>query len=90
MLANHTGISTLFRRILKQYEAMRKRGAHLEHYRKEESFELGEFDEAREVAMGLVAEYEAAEGADYLNGGSGAGEGGGGGGGREGETVGGA
>lgn len=67
MLANHTGISTLFRRILKQYDAMRKRGAHLEHYKKEGGFELGEFDEARESAMGLIQEYESAENADYLD-----------------------
>ncbi|KAI9868018.1 MAG: gamma-tubulin [Trichoglossum hirsutum] len=69
MLANHTSIATLFKRIVLQYDRLRKRNAFLEQYKKEAPFADGlqEFDEARAVVMDLIAEYEAAEGADYLN-----------------------
>ncbi|KAI9892031.1 MAG: gamma-tubulin [Vezdaea aestivalis] len=69
MLANHTSISTLFKRIVLQYDRLRKRNAFLEMYKREALFAdgLGEFDEARAVVADLIAEYEAAEGADYLN-----------------------
>jgi tubulin gamma len=69
MLANHTSVATLFRRIVIQYEKMRKRNAYLEQYKKEAPFSegLGEFDEAKEVVMGLIGEYEAAEKDDYLD-----------------------
>jgi tubulin gamma len=69
MLANHTSVATLFRRIVVQYEKMRKRNAFMEMYKKEAPFAegLGEFDEAKEVVMGLVGEYEAAERDDYLD-----------------------
>jgi tubulin gamma len=68
MLANHTGIATLFRRIVQQYDRMRKHNAFLEPYKREASFAdgLGEFDEAREVVMECIQEYEDAENADYL------------------------
>ncbi|KAK2744143.1 gamma-tubulin [Myotisia sp. PD_48] len=69
MLANHTSVANLFRRIVSQYDRLRKRNAFLEQYKKEAPFAegLGEFDEAREVVMDLVAEYEAAERPDYLD-----------------------
>lgn len=72
MLSNHTSISTLFRRIVGQYDRLRKRNAFLEQYKREEPFRdgLGEFDTAREVVMDLIAEYEAAERPDYLTGGN--------------------
>lgn len=83
MLANHTSVATLFRRIVQQYDRLRKRNAFLDGYKKEAPFAdgLGEFDEARSVVMDLVAEYESAEDADYLEGdggdeGEGDGEGG--------------
>ena len=68
MLANHTGIATLFRRIVAQYDRLRKRGAFLEQYKREAPFVdgLGEFDEAKEVVMQCIQEYEAAEKEDYL------------------------
>ena len=71
MLANHTGISTLFKRIVFQYDRLRKRNAFLEQYKREEPFKdgLGEFDEAREVVSDLIREYEDAEKPDYLSGG---------------------
>jgi tubulin gamma len=48
---------------------MRKRNAFMEGYKKTAPFadNLNEFDEAREVITDLIAEYEAAEDADYLN-----------------------
>jgi tubulin gamma len=69
MLANHTGITTLFKRILAQYGQLRKRNAFLDGYKREDMFRdgLGQFDEAREVVGELVREYEEAERADYLN-----------------------
>lgn len=68
MLANHTGIATLFKRIVAQYSTLRKRNAFLEPYKREAPFKdgLGEFDEAKEVVTGLIEEYEEAENADYL------------------------
>lgn len=73
MLANHTSAATLFRRIVAQYDRLRKRNAFLEQYKKEAPFAdgLGEFDEARAVVMDLIAEYEAAEKEDYLDPGAG-------------------
>ncbi|OAA57709.1 Tubulin [Cordyceps fumosorosea ARSEF 2679] len=70
MLANHTSIATLFRRIVKQYDGMRKRNAFMEGYKKTAPFSenLHEFDEARQVVGDLIAEYEAAEDQDYLKG----------------------
>ena len=48
---------------------MRKRNAFMEGYKKTAPFaeNLHEFDEAREVVADLIAEYEAAEDANYLN-----------------------
>lgn len=48
---------------------MRKRNAFLEGYKKTAPFadNLLEFDEAKEVVLDLIAEYEAAEDANYLN-----------------------
>ncbi|KAI9854260.1 MAG: gamma-tubulin [Vezdaea acicularis] len=73
MLANHTSISTLFKRVVLQYDRLRKRNAFLEQYKKEAPFSdgLGEFDEAKAVVTDLIEEYEAAEGADYLSPGAG-------------------
>lgn len=59
----------LFKRIVWQYDGMRKRNAFLETYKKTAPFSenLDEFDEAREVVTDLVSEYAAAEDSDYLN-----------------------
>lgn len=69
MLANHTGIATLFKRIVAQYSTLRKRNAFLESYKREAPFRdgLGEFDEAKEVVQSLIDEYEEAEDPDYLS-----------------------
>ncbi|OAX84410.1 tubulin gamma chain [Emergomyces africanus] len=72
MLANHTSVATLFKRIVSQYDRLRKRNAFLEQYKKEAPFAdgLGEFDEARTVVMDLIGEYESAERPDYAGGGT--------------------
>ncbi|KAL8757919.1 MAG: hypothetical protein Q9184_004077 [Pyrenodesmia sp. 2 TL-2023] len=69
MLANHTSVATLFKRIVIQYDKMRKRNAYLEGYKKEAPFAdgLGEFDEARAVVQDLISEYEEAETEAYLD-----------------------
>lgn len=48
---------------------MRKRNAFIEAYKKTSPFadNLDEFDESRQVVTDLIAEYEAAEEANYLN-----------------------
>ncbi|KAJ6257938.1 hypothetical protein Dda_7728 [Drechslerella dactyloides] len=68
MLANHTSVATLFERILKQYNILRKRGAFLDQYKKVAPFQdsLDEFDESKAVVQDLIAEYKAAEQKDYL------------------------
>lgn len=68
MLANHTSISSLFERTLRQYDKLRKREAFLEQFRKEAMFQdnLEELDVSREVVQHLVDEYIAATKADYL------------------------
>lgn len=69
MIANHTGIASLFKKNLDQYEKMRKRNAYLEGYRKEEMFkhDLSEFDDAKETVQSVIEEYEAVQRDDYLN-----------------------
>lgn len=69
MLANHTGIATLFKRMVMQYNTLRKRNAFLEPYKREAPFRdgLGEFDEAKEVVQSLIDEYEEAEDPNYLS-----------------------
>merc|ERR1719193_1329006 len=56
MLANHTSISSLFERALRDYDKLRKRGAFID-----------EFDESREVVQQLVDEYHAARKENYLS-----------------------
>lgn len=53
---------------MRLYDNMRKRNAFLDVYKKTAPFSenLNEFDEARQVVSDLIAEYEAAEDANYL------------------------
>lgn len=69
MLANHTSISTLFRRTCEHYDRLRKRNAFLDQYKKTDMFKdsLDEFDSSRHVVQDLIDEYEACETSDYLN-----------------------
>lgn len=77
MLANHTSVAVLFKRIVAQYDKLKKKNAFLEQYKREPMFANGleEFDDTRAVVADLIAEYEAAERSDYLNPGSGDAEG---------------
>jgi tubulin gamma len=72
MLANHTSVATLFKRILGQYEKMRKRNVFIEGYKRTAPFAEGleEFDVAKEVVSDLIREYEEAETEGYLDVGS--------------------
>ncbi|KAF8275211.1 gamma tubulin [Lactarius quietus] len=76
MLANHTSIASLFKRMLDQFDRLRKRNAFLEQYKKERMFENGleEFDDARATADELLKEYKACESPDYISYGSNDGE----------------
>jgi len=69
MLANHTSISSLFERVLRDYDKLRKREAFIDQFRKEAMFadSLDEMDESREVVQQLVDEYHAARKPDYLS-----------------------
>ena len=69
MLANHTSISTLFERALRDYDKLMKREAFLEQFKKESLFSdsLEEFQDSREVVQQLVNEYHAATKEDYLS-----------------------
>lgn len=69
MLANHTNISSLFQGVLMQYEKLRKRGAFLEQFKKEDIFadNFDELDNSNKVVCDLVEEYQAATKKDYLS-----------------------
>ena len=69
MLANHTSISRLFNGTSSQYEKLRKRGAFLDGFRREEIFahNLDEMDDSHQVVKELTEEYEAAATKDYLS-----------------------
>ncbi|KAL5529456.1 TUB4 [Sanghuangporus baumii] len=69
MLANHTSIASLFKRMLDQYDRLRKRNAFLDQYKKESIFQndLSEFDESRATVDELLKEYKACESPDYIS-----------------------
>jgi len=69
MLANHTSISTLFEKALRDYDKLKKRDAFLDQFKKEDMFSdnLDEFDDSREVVQQLVDEYHAATKENYLS-----------------------
>jgi tubulin gamma len=68
-MANHTSIASLFQRTLKQYDKIFNAGAFLDNYKKYAHFKenLDEFRDSRDVVDGLVREYKACEGVDYIN-----------------------
>lgn len=68
MLANHTSISSLFQRALRDYDKMRRVNAYIEQFRKEDMFaeNLDEMDDSRDVVQNLVDEYVAATKPEYL------------------------
>ncbi|EJT46343.1 tubulin gamma chain (Gamma tubulin) [Trichosporon asahii var. asahii CBS 2479] len=69
MMANHTSMASLFKRMLDQYDRLRKRNAFLDQYRKTEMFadNLDEFDDSRQVVQELTDEYKACESEGYIN-----------------------
>lgn len=70
MLANHTSMSSMFKRTLDQYDKLRKRNAFLEQYKREAIFSDGleEFDDSRVILQELVDDYQACESPDYAKG----------------------
>ena len=68
MLANHTSITSLFQRALRDYDKMRRVNAYIEQFRKEDMFSdsLDEMDDSRDVVQNLVDEYVAATKPEYL------------------------
>ncbi|KAI9223493.1 Tubulin/FtsZ, GTPase domain-containing protein [Blastocladiella britannica] len=70
MLANHTGIASMFQRTLTQFDGMRKRKAYLQQYEKSARFankDFTEFDDSRAVVQDLIDEYQACETPDYVH-----------------------
>jgi len=69
MLANHTSMASLFKRMVDQFDRLMKRKAFLDQYKKEKWFAdgLGEFDEARQTIQELIDEYKACESPDYIS-----------------------
>jgi len=68
MLANHTSIASLFKRMLDQFNRLITRKAFLEQYKKEKLFENGleEFDDAKATCEELLREYKACESPEYI------------------------
>ena len=76
MLANHTGVRHLLTATVAAHDRLLRRRAFLDRYVEHPLFHtlsgratvecLDEFDDAREVVVGVAAEYEAAEAGDYV------------------------
>lgn len=66
LMANHTSIWRLFDQTLQQYDKLKKRNAFMNEFVREESFNVEEFDESRNVVHDLVSEYRAANCDDYI------------------------
>lgn len=68
MLANHTSIRSIFHTLRIQFNKLKSRNAHVQHFKETRMFanDLDEFDNAEEVVHNLVDEYEAAERSDYI------------------------
>ena len=69
MIANHTGIRTVFKSLYEQYKTFRRKDAFLDQYKQTRLFNdnLKEFDESAEVVKNLIDEYEASEKANYIS-----------------------
>ena len=68
MLANHTSMASLFEKVLENYLRIRKRGAFLDNFKKENKYSetLNDMDDAKNVVQDLIAEYHAATTSNYL------------------------
>ncbi|KAG8983845.1 gamma-tubulin [Tulasnella sp. 427] len=62
-------MASLCKRMLDQYDRLRKRNAFLEQYKREKPFANGleEFDDSRAVVDELMREYLACESAEYIS-----------------------
>jgi tubulin gamma len=69
MLANHTGIRSIFKVLYDQYKILRRKNAFTDNFKQTKIFEdnLDEFDSSDEVVKNLIDEYAAAEKMDYIN-----------------------
>eukprot|EP00917_Polyrhabdina_sp_WS-2016_P032052 GHVP01068414.1.p1 GENE.GHVP01068414.1~~GHVP01068414.1.p1 ORF type:complete len:446 (+),score=88.06 GHVP01068414.1:155-1492(+) len=67
LLANHTGIGSVFTKMCGKFDRLKKRNAFLEMYKREEVFSdsLAEFDEAREIVQKQIDEYSSCELENY-------------------------
>jgi len=67
MIANHTGIRTVFQTVYEQYKTFWKKDAFLQQYKESKIFEdnLDEFDDSAEVVKNLINEYAASEKSNY-------------------------
>lgn len=69
MLANHTNICSIFKKIDEDYEKLKSRNAFIVNYKPYKYFQdnnLSEFDESKEAMMDLIEEYKKAESPNYL------------------------
>lgn len=68
MLANNTSISTLFKRIVKNFDKLLKNNAFVQQFKEQNVLgeNLEEFDDSREEVMNLIEEYQSAAKSDYL------------------------
>jgi tubulin gamma len=70
MLANHTGMGTLLKQVIKNYDLMYKRRAYVDRFQQESAMfsdNLDEFDDSREVLKNLIDEYKACTKPDYID-----------------------
>lgn len=69
MMANHTSMASLFKKMIDTYDRLRKRNAFIDQYKKEDMFANGleEFDDSRRVVSELADEYRACESEGYIN-----------------------
>ena len=68
MLSNHTSIRHIFAQLRSQFNKLKARQAHVQHFKETSLFQdgLGEFDDADAVVKSLVDEYAAAEHSSYI------------------------
>lgn len=68
MLANHTSVRQIFNKLRVQFNKLKSRQAHVQHFKETALFRdsLQEFDDAEDVVRSLVDEYAAAELSTYV------------------------
>ena len=69
LLANHTNIASIFKKIDEDYEKLKSRNAFIVNYKAYKYFQdnnLSEFDDSKEAVLDLIDEYKSAETSNYL------------------------